>query len=70
MSRATVDLPQPDSPTTPSTPPSGTLKLTLSTATTVRLPALKVLATLRTSIAVMPATGTGTHAPRRRYGAG
>ena len=45
-----VDLPQPDSPTTPSTPPSGTLKLTWSTATTVRLPALKVLATLRTSM--------------------
>ena len=32
--RASVDLPQPDSPTTPSTLPAGTLKETSSTATT------------------------------------
>ena len=39
--RASVDLPQPDLPTMPSTPPIGTEKDTSSTATTLRLPALK-----------------------------
>ena len=36
MQRAIVDLPQPDSPTTPSVSPSRTVKLTPSTAFTAR----------------------------------
>ena len=35
MLRATVDLPQPDSPTIPSVSPTPTVKLTPSTACTV-----------------------------------
>src|SRR5262245_34511842 len=55
ISRAVVDLPQPDSPTMPSTSPLSTVKLTASTARTTPPwpnsppPSLKCLLSARTS---------------------
>ena len=75
ISRARVDLPQPDSPTTPVQLPAVTDKDTPSTARTRRLPCGKCLVTSRISIAalmpaIQPAGGTDSHDRGRRIASG